>query len=152
MKKNMDELSVELTEKMIFESFEKSLPPKLYYRWRKWMKQVGSMLPQMAHQKELTQKFEKIIQNKIIESLTIKELKKNEALASFYDNGIVKMDFGPEVDPKIRDAAIKWAKKRGLNAIEASLKKSKNEFETIIFSRSKDKKPGDCIKQFKIQF
>lgn len=155
MKKSIDELSAELTKEMVFESFEKGLPPKLAYRWRKWMQKLRSAAPALFHERgkqdlAMSEKFEKLVNQKIKEIVSIKELKKNEGMASFFDNGIIKMDFGPEIDPEIKKAAIKWAKRKGLNAVEATLAKSADEIETIIFSFNKNKQAGNLIKKVKI--
>lgn len=156
MKKSIDELSLELTNEMVFESFEKGLPPKLAYRWRRWMQKIKSAAPALFHVKgpqpdlAMSEDFEKLVNKKIQEIISIKELKKSDAIASFFDNGIIKMDFGPEVDPEIKKAAIKWAKKKGLNAVEASLAKSAQEFESIIFSSTQSAQTGNLIKKIKI--
>jgi hypothetical protein len=66
----------------------------------------------------------------------IKTLQKNEMLASFYDNGHIRLDFGGEVDSKVKDAAMKWAKNRGLKTSEASLDKSAGAPSYVVMSNA----------------
>lgn len=140
--KDIDTMSAELSQEMALESLEKRMPPKLAYRWRRWiqkMKGTPAASPQLGN----------LIRSAIEEVEASKELKKNEAQASFYDNGIVKMDFGPEINPKVKEAALKWAKSKGLKAIEASLQKSSSEFSYTVFSANSVSAPGQCVKRIK---
>lgn len=146
MKKSIDELSIELTKELALESLNKTaLPPKLAYRWHRWMQKMKAISPK--HLSEKTKKTEGFV---FAEASETESLNKNEALASFYDSGVVKLDFGPEVDPELKKAAMKWAQKKGLKAIETTLQKSKDQFQTIIFSDDEKKEHGECVKIVKI--
>lgn len=54
----------------------------------------------------------------------------------FHENGMIKMEFDRNTPEHIKKAALKWAKKRGLKPVEASLNKSANSSESYIFSVS----------------
>lgn len=56
--------------------------------------------------------------------------------AEFHENGMIKMEFDRSTPDHIKKAALKWAKKRGLKATEASLNKSANHPESYVFSVS----------------
>lgn len=145
---NIDDLSTELSKEIALENLEKKLPPKLLYRFRKWMRRMrpraGTVMP--------TEKFEQLVSSQFSEIEEVSNLAKNEAMASFYDNGIVKMDFGAEVNPKVREAALKWAKKKGLNAIEASLNKSSDKPSSFVFSSVEEfSEFGSCVKRLRWQ-
>lgn len=56
--------------------------------------------------------------------------------AEFHENGMIKMEFDRSTPEHIKKAALKWAKKRGLKATEASLNKSSNYPESYTFSVS----------------
>ena len=142
---NIDDLSVELSQEIALENLEKKLPPKLMYRYRRWMRrmhpQTGPYHFGVVNQ-AMTQKMEDIEAGS--------DLAKNEAMASFYDNGIVKMDFGPDVDPKVKEAALKWAKRRGLNPVEASLNKGADSFQSAVFSvDAEPAEVGTCTKRLR---
>lgn len=96
---------------------QKMLPPKLKYRIRHWLRSLGlkGVPPQKARQ---------MITQKIEEELHVRSLEKNEALASFYEDKVVKFDFGSGVSPEAKKAALAWAKKRGMRPVEATLAKS----------------------------
>lgn len=119
MERDLDQMTFDLIKTMSENrsDLQKKLPPKLKYRIRHWLKQLGvkGISPQRARQ-IITQKFE--------EEVAVRSLAKNEALASFYDDRVVKFDFGSSVSPAARKAALEWAKKRGLRPVEASLAKS----------------------------
>jgi hypothetical protein len=119
MERDLDQMTFDLIKTMSENrsDLQKKLPPKLRYRIRHWLKTLGlkGVSPQRAKQ-IITQKFE--------EEVAVRSLAKNEALASFYEDQVVKFDFGSGVSPAARKAAIKWAKKRGLRPVEASLAKS----------------------------
>lgn len=78
----------------------------------------------------------------------IKELKKNECMVSAFENGAIRMDFGEEVDPKIKKAAMQWAKKKGLKTIEASIEKSVAAPSYVICGLSEPPK-GVCVDYIK---
>lgn len=146
MKKSIDEMSAELTKEfsakeMSFPEFEKALPPKLAYRFRKW-------LNSFAYRQTSGTKVEDHVKSAIDDLVAGKTLQKNEAMISFYDSGIIKMDFGSAVNPKIKEAAMQWAKKRGLKAVEASLAKSAKTMSQVVFGDS-SKKSGICVKRLK---
>lgn len=63
-------------------------------------------------------------------------LQKSQIKSTIYDDGSLKFEFGEKVSKKSKDAAIAWAKKRGLQIVEASLKKSANSAAYIIFSNN----------------
>lgn len=127
---NIDTLSTQFTQELTSEALEKMLPPKLLYRFRAWMRK---MRPENHVQ---AAKLKELIVNKIEEIYASKSLAKNEAQASFYDDGIVKMDFGPAVPDKVKKAAMAWAKRRGLNPVEATLTKSAGSAESIMYQGS----------------
>lgn len=142
---DVDTLSAEMTHEMAFSKLEKMLPPKLRYRFYKWLKQFGrhaapTVKPQQA----------KDAVHKAINHLrSIRELKKNEIMTSVYDNGLVRMDFGGDIDKKVKDAAMSWAKKRGLKAVEASMEKSDGASSHVIFGSGATVSKGVCLKYTK---
>jgi|SRR5271166_6055944 len=141
---NIDQLSAEFSQELAQEALVKMLPPKLLYRFRSWMRK---MRPK-GHLE--AKKFEQIIMDKIDEIYSMKTLAKNEAQASFYDSGIVKMDFGPDVPEKVKDAAMKWAKRRGLMPVEATLNKTQGAANSVIYSSTKTHDTsGICIKRMR---
>ena len=141
---NIDELSAEFSETIAHEALVKMLPPKLLYRFRAWMRKLRPP----AHMP--SQKVEQIILDAIDDIYAMKTLAKNEAQASFYDSGIVKMDFGPDVPERVKEAAMKWAKRRGLQAVEASLNKKQGAFNSVIYaSSSTASTSGVCVKRMR---
>jgi hypothetical protein len=139
---NIDDLSLELTREIALENVEKALPPKLLYRFRRWMRMHGGRVPSAHLQHLVTEKFEEIS--------NLANLQKNEAAVSMFDNGIVKMDFGSDVDPKVKDAALKWARRRGLTPVEASLNKSANIPQSFVFAADPDfAEYGRCKKRLR---
>ena len=142
MRFDIDELSTELSKEIAFERIEKALPPKLLYRWRNWMRRMRTQMPEPV----AAEKFEQAVNDKFDELVSIKTLAKNEAQASFYENGIVKMDFGSDIDPKVKEAAMRWAKKKGLKAIEANLQKSIGEPITVMFAADGSTQRGQLVK------
>ena len=114
---DVDSVSADLTQELALTPLEKKLPPKLLYRFRKWMKQFrGPHAAQPQVQKSLAIAFDHME--------AVKSLKKHEVMTSIYDTGAIRMDFGSDVDKKVKDAAMRWAKNRGLRATEASLDKA----------------------------
>lgn len=94
------------------------LPPKLRYRIRRWLQKIRgayNVSPKEAGE-IITEKFE--------QALALKTLKKNQVMASLYKNGSVRLDFGQNVSSKARQAAIEWAKKKGLKIESDELAKS----------------------------
>ena len=143
---DINSLSLEISKTLSEEVLAKSLPPKLAYRFRSWMKESE---PRFAKNPQLYSEAQKLIQQKFEELAIQKALKKNEAVASFYNNGVVRMDFGSEIPEKIKKAAMNWAKKRGLKAVEASVQKSMSNPSYIIFSKSQQSSVGECTNRYK---
>lgn len=140
-----DSLSASLTRELAFSPLEKALPPKLRYRFYKWLKQFGrhaSAAPKAPQVKQVVEKAYNHMK-------AIKELKKNEVMTSLYDNGFVRMDFGGDIDKKVKDAAMGWAKKRGLKATEASINKADGTSSHIIFGGDSKEPKGVCLKYAK---
>lgn len=133
-----------MTHDLAFSKLEKALPPKLRYRFYKWMKQFGH------HAKVREPKQVKDVVQKAFNHLkAVKELKKNEVMTSVFDNGFVRMDFGGEIDKKVKDAAMTWAKKRGLKAMEASLDKADGSSAYVIYGMDTKEPAGVCLKYVK---
>ena len=130
--KDIDSLSLELTEEML----QKALPPKILYRYRRWMRK---MRPQSLQ--EVLALSEK--------PQTISTLSKNETMASFFDSGHIKMDFGSGVPEKTKKSALEWARRKGLKAVEASLAKTINSPSSVTFSAFENENIGECVKQIK---
>jgi len=117
----IDELAIELAK-----SFKTvKLPPKLKYKVSKWLKSVsGNMPDKQADRRRLMETAKNELVNGILSRMDAQPLAKNEVMASQYDNGAIRFDFGSEVPSEIKKAAMRWAKKRGLSPIEAQLQKS----------------------------
>lgn len=110
------------------DELEKALPPRLAYRFRKWLQRFHQgILPPMR-----VSKAERIVLTAFEDYLYKSQLKKHDVLFSKYENGEVRFDFGSNVSEKIKKAAIAWAKKRGLKVAEASLQKSLDSTSYII--------------------
>jgi hypothetical protein len=143
--KDIDSVSADLTRELAFSPLEKMLPPKLRYRFYKWLKTYGgsrnSLMPNV--QKSVNAAYEHIA--------AIKELKKNEVMTSFYDDGAVRMDFGGAIDPKVKKSAMEWAKRKGLKASEASLDKSAGCASYVVYASDAAPK-GVCVKYTKHTF
>lgn len=150
MSNDIDSVSAELTKELAqFQYLEKALPPKLKYRFYRWLQQFkhNAAGKQMTGQSAAIQAAVKSAHEEIA---GLKELKKNEAQASFYDSGMIKMDFGPDVDPKAKEAAMKWAKRKGLQVTEAGLTKSADSFSSITFAPSSHSATSPiCVKRVK---
>jgi hypothetical protein len=146
-KMDIDKVSLELSQEIALESIEKALPPKLLYRFRRWMRQMRQTSP-IAEMP--VGKFEQIVFEKFKEIQSSSGvLAKNEASASFYDGGIIKMDFGSEIKSSVKEAALRWAKKKGLKVVEMSLNKSSNSVTAYTFASSDNAIEGKCIKKIK---
>lgn len=113
------------------------LPPKLRYRFRRFLQRLVSN-PHVQQQNR-EQRVQKMAEEmaKMIQEETGTPLAKNEMRCSEYENGCIKLDFGSDVPDDIKKAAIQWAKKRGLSPVEASLSKSANSSEYVILSKDK---------------
>jgi len=140
---DIDSLSAEITQELAMSPLEKALPPKLRYRFYKWLKQYRHLpAPKQNNMvnKTINAAFEHM--------KAIKELKKNECMVSAFQNGAIRMDFGEEIDPKIKKAAMQWAKKKGLKTIEASLEKNDGAPSYVICGLS-EPPSGVCVKYVK---
>jgi hypothetical protein len=144
---DIDSLSLEMAESMIEgEGLSKAIPPKLYYRLRAWLRH---MHPTNMPREELKQKVTAAIAEKMEELTALNQLKKNEFMASLYDSGTVKLDFGSDVPEEVKKAAMGWAKRKGLRPIEASLNKSAGTVNTMVYSSSENTLSGRCVKRLK---
>lgn len=140
---DIDSLSIEISKTLSEDVLVKAVPPKLAYRFRSWMRQNSSRIsnnPSYAYQ---------LIHQKFEEMAVQKSLQKNEAVASFYESGVVRLDFGADIPEKIKKAALAWAKKRGLRAVEASIAKSLASPSYIVFSESSGSDAGICLQRYK---
>lgn len=140
---NIDEISAQLTRELCVEYLEKALPPKMLYRLRLSLKKLQPRSPVEA------KKIEKILNTKLEDYYAIGTLQKNEAMASLYDNGLIKMDFGPNVSEKLKKAAMLWAKRRGLKPVEATLAKSSDAVYSVTFTPKTVSGFGICVKRIK---
>jgi hypothetical protein len=131
MNYNIDEMSTELTQEMQMSALEKALPPKLRYRYYKWIKSLKNRVPQLSQQQINT-----VVQKAIEDMKNFKELKKHQASASFFDDGTVRLDFGPQVAEKVKKAALDWARRRGLKILEESVNKSKDAYSYSVFGKT----------------
>lgn len=147
---HIDDLAIELAK-----SFDNSkLPPKLRYRLKRWLRNMMSPQQVSAQQRQQVKRaVKKEIITQVLDSIYPAELKKNEMMTSAYSDGTIKLDFGAEVPETIRKAAINWAKKRGLKAIEAPLNKTQDSIDSIIFMSSKEPSSDKiCVKRLKWSF
>lgn len=131
MNYNIDEMSAELTQEMQMSPLEKALPPKLRYRYYKWMKQLKGRNPTLSQKT-----IDSAVQKAMDEMKQLKELKKHQASASFFDDGTVRLDFGPQVSDKVKKAALDWARRRGLKTLEESVNKSKDAFSYSVLGKN----------------
>lgn len=144
---DIDALSAELSHDLAFSKLEKALPPKLRYRFLKWLKVHGGQ-----HSKAAPEQVKAVVQKAYNHIKDIRDLKKNEVMTSVYGNGMVRMDFGGEVDKEIKDAAMNWAKRRGLKAMEASVSKSAGANSHVIFGTDTKEPKGVPVKYVKYSF
>ena len=125
----LDKMAIELTK-----SFKKvSLPPKLKYKVKKWLQSVSPQTPdkQMDRRRVMeTAKTE--LTRALLHHIDARPLAKNEIMASQYDNGALRFDFGSDVPDQVKHAAMVWAKKRGLNPVEASMNKNQGSMEEYL--------------------
>lgn len=139
MYQDIDTLTEELIKASVFSSSGSGgLPPKLRYKLKKWLKSLRSAETGVKQndQRHLMQTVKSELISKIKESMEIEELAKNEVMASAFNDGSVKMDFGSDVPDEIKKAALKWAKDRGLKPTEASLAKNLQSATSVIFGRN----------------
>lgn len=145
---DVDTLSAELSHDLAFSKLEKALPPKLRYRFYKWLKQHAQHQSVVAKPEAV----KAVVQKAYNHIKDIRELKKNEVMTSIYDNGCIRMDFGGDIDDKIKKAAMSWAKKRGLKAMEASVSKSAGANSHVIFGKDAPGPKGIPLKYVKYSF
>ena len=134
--RDIDIYTIELAKSS---ELSKALPPKLKYKFMKWLK---SMRPnfgdKQTDRRRMVETAKAELETKLLELYNKQSLKKNEIITSTYSDGSVLMDFGSEVPENIKKAAFDWAKKRGLKAKEASLVKNSNSPERVLFSSPKE--------------
>jgi len=137
MKQDINTLTEELIKASVFSaSGVGQLPPKLKYKLQKWLKSLRAETGvKQMDQRRRVETVKSELTAKVLEAMEIKELKKNEVMASAYSDGSVKMDFGSDVPSETKKAAMKWAKKRGLIPVEASLAKNVHSATTIFFGK-----------------
>lgn len=138
---DVDQLSLQLTEALRSrEDLSKGIPPKLYYRLRSWLKRMRPENAALAGAGEaMTEKFETAIY--------AEKLHKNEFAASVFEGGQVRLDFGADVPDTVKEAALRWAKRRGLRPVEASLQKSSTGSSSITFATGADSALGTCLRR-----
>jgi hypothetical protein len=138
---NLDEASLKIASELVAEStkLEKALPPKLAYRFRRWLQKF-----KYNKSPEELNAIKKAL-NEAIENLS-PALKKNEARASFFDSGVIKMEFGGSVDKKVKEAAMAWAKKNNLKVLEASLEKSSDSNSSMVLGKEAQPSLDFCVK------
>lgn len=153
---NLDDLSLELSKSMIKqEEIAKAaeLPPILAYKLRQWMRRKykhGRLYGNRST--PISNRLSQTVAQKIEEFLALRDLKKNEFIASEYDNGEMKFDFGSAVPEKVKKMALAWAKKKGLKPTEVSLNKSKNTTSSVLCSKvEKSSDLSLCLKRVKFQ-
>ena len=135
MTKDINQLAVEIAKATTIEELTKAMPPRLAAKFRSWMR---SLHPGNRANPSMMNRIRRMMTQKMEELIRSKSLRKNEAMVSAYNNGMVRMDFGSEVSDDVKKAAMAWAKKRGLKAVEASLQKSENSSGYAIFAPEKE--------------
>ena len=129
----LDQLAIELTKG--FKTV--SLPPKLRYKVSKWLKSVSGQTPdKQADRRRLMETAKSELVSGLLAHLGGKPLCKNEVMASQYDNGSIRFDFGSDVPSNVKKAAMQWAKKRGLSPTEASMKKNAKDHSDYVICGS----------------
>lgn len=119
---------------MLDELSKKEAP--IVARWRrKILKQSGLNAAKRNKLKPSKEEEKDTFQAEAVTSFET-PLAKNEYEVSQFDNGDVKMEFGPEVPAQFRKRAMEWAKKRGLKSKETSLGKSETSNTWVIFSKA----------------
>lgn len=87
--------------------------------------------------------------DKAEEVYTLKSLAKNDTMVSMYKSGSIRLDFGSDVPDKIKKAALKWAERRGLNPVEASMNKSSKPAPSYFVYNQEYDLVDECLKRFK---
>lgn len=145
--KDIDTIAVEFAKAA---DLSKGLPPKLKYKFMKWLR---SMRPETGvkqmDRRRIVETAKNELSDRIMEHFERKKLAKNEVMASTFNDGAIKFDFGSEVPDHIKKAAFNWAKKRGLKAVEASLMKSVDAVETVFFTGDHPDALRTCAKRVK---
>lgn len=131
MNYDIDEMSAELTKEMQMPSLEKAMPPKLRYRYYKWLNRLKQANPKLSDAS-----VSAAVSKAIKDLETIKSLKKHQAAASFFDDGTVRLDFGSKVNEKVKKAALDWARRRGLKTLEESVNKSDESNSYKVFGKT----------------
>jgi hypothetical protein len=147
MERDIDQMTFDLIKTMSENQagINKALPPKLKYRIRHWLRGlVGRGVSEQRAKQFIAQKFE--------EEVAVRNLAKNETLASFYEDQVVKFDFGSEVSAEAKKKAIAWAKKRGLRPVEASLAKSSASSSQVVVAPANAKMDPLAICVRRIRF
>ena len=143
--KDIDQIAIEMAKSA---DLSKAIPPKLKYKFTKWLK---SLRPETADKqtdrRRLMETAKSELVDRINEMIARKNLAKNETMVSAFNDGAIKFDFGSEVPDNIKKAAFNWAKKRGLKAVEASLTKSVDSVETVMFASSTPDPLRSCSKR-----
>lgn len=137
-------MTLELSKSLGMEGLTKAMPPKLRYRFYKWLKGAAS---RGVQQKDMQQAVKKAMD----EIQELRTLAKSETMASFFDSGAVRFDFGSEVSDKIKKAALDWAKKRGLKTVEASLSKTKDANSYVVYGKKSIDEESVCLKTVKFK-
>jgi hypothetical protein len=113
-----------LDEARAYQTLEKALPPKLAYRLRSWLRRYHQPVrPQLAQ----------LVSDRAQQDSWARGLHKSQVGVTLHDNGSFRFDFPKDLPQGIRDLALRWAKKRGLNPIEASLAKSDGAASHAVF-------------------
>jgi len=129
---DIEDMTLELSKKFIKKN--EKVTTSVNTQIEKWME---TNKKRFKDNPEIFKKAQKEIYKAIEELIISKTLKKNEAVASVYDNGVIRMDFGSDVPEKVKKAATEWLKKRGLDPVEASLNKGPSSSSYTVFSKGK---------------
>jgi hypothetical protein len=113
---------------------------RMYSRLRRLLSQLKPKMPQEEMKQMVHQKFEHAV---IVENLA-----KGAAVASVFDNGDLRFDFGASVPDRVKKAAIEWAKKRGFSPTEASLAKNVDAPSYVKLSSGSTAPAVKCVKRF----
>lgn len=138
---DFDKLTVDLTESVAYSALAKAaVPPRLYYRLRAFLTRNKGKMPIKQAAQAVARKYE--------QEVAAQSLSKNECMASIFNTGELRFDFGKEVPEKVKKSAMAWAKKKGLKAVEASLDKSESTHSYVTFSVSDAKSlDSKCLKR-----
>lgn len=155
---DIDNLSMELLKAMTGKAGSKGhygtsqLPPKLKSKFQNWIKRAltssaSTLTP--AKKNELYQTFK----NNLIDKFNdYSPLNKNEMGLTTHKNGVVKMEFGVEVPEEVKKAAISWAKKRGMVAVDMKLSKNCDMSSSHVFTPGLSTSPDEEIEHYRWTF